>query len=408
MAFEAEEKEVADLLSTNLNDITAVVTIGGSLQWFANSLVKRSFITREVAQGILYTDGIAPDVKANRLMDGVFAVIQISDRKGYWFDKFVSIFSNGTSASHACLVEKLKPGVTSAEVSAHSRPSSAALPPAVDSAPDTSSELLSSVDHTTTGLQPTHPTRSTHQPSTSFWSLEKVKATIDELEMVFAGLHAEAGFQIGKKETEDIKFLEKFRSRLLLLPIRRTHLHGKFFKENEKDISKAEDTKTILVILCRYVDYRNYEVFSHVVKFCAKPLQEEMSSYCKELKEFEMRTTVDVYICAIPEEANKTVKEGFSKMAIKINKPESQCTLHEVRELNKEIIENSTLCSHSVYIGAVSANCVVVRLAFPSNAVGCVLSAITPELMSTHHVTEVAVNERNLSILQEKKRLLVR
>ena len=88
------------------------------------------------------------------------------------------------------------------------------------------------------------------------------------------------------------------------------------------------------------------------------------------------------------------------------HKHESQCTLHEVRKLNKAIIKKSTLCSHSIYIGAVSRICVVVRLRFPSSAVGWVLAAITPGFMTTHLLTEVSVDGCQLTAVQAQSNLV--
>ena len=163
-----------------------------------------------------------------------------------------------------------------------------------------------------------------------------------------------------------------------------------------------------MAILCRYIDYRNNEILLHIViDFCEEELQKRMKNFCELLEEFEIATTVDVYKKAIPNEVNEEVVNGFSEMVVKIDKPESQCTLLEVRKLNKAIIKESTLCSHSVYIGAVSRNCVVVRLRFPSNAVGWVLAAITPDFMTTHRLTEVSVDGHQLSLIQAQRYELV-
>ena len=225
---------------------------------------------------------------------------------------------------------------------------------------------------------------------------------------MFADLHAKAGAEISKKEAEDQNFLQKFRSRLLLLPVRKATLHEKFFNANEDEILAPQNSTKILAILCRFIDYRNYEILYDVVlTFCGTSLQERMKNYCKMLEEFETATTVDMYKKVMPKEA-KEVMKGFSEMVLKINKPESQCTLHEVRELNKEIIAKSTLCSYSVYIRAVSTNCVVVRLRFPSSAVGWVLAAITPDFMTTHLLTEVTVDGHQLSLIQAQRYELVR
>ena len=406
-AMQQADKEPLELrvLRTHLTSITDTVTVGDTLQWFANCLVEKKFIPRRAAQGILGTSGTAPARKAGQLMDSVFAVIGTSNRKRHWFLEFVSIFS--TDQAYAELQGALKRCVNE-DGNYQERPSQSNLslvsPPVAG--PATAFEQVS--PHTTSSSSPVHGPPSSHQPSDpSFWSLEKVKATIPELEGTFADLHAEAGIQIRKLEAEDAMFLEKFRSRLLLLPVRKATLHVKFFQEYEDDILAAKDTKKILGILCRYVDYRNYEVFFHVVKFCGTSLQEKMKGYCEELEQFEKLTTVDVYICAIPEEANEEVKVGFSQMVMKIAKPASQCSLLEIRRLNKAIIKESTLCSHSVYIGAVSRNCVVVRLTFPSSAVGWVLAAMTPEFLTKHYLTEVTVDGSQLSDVQEVTERLV-
>ena len=117
------------------------------------------------------------------------------------------------------------------------------------------------------------------------------------------------------------------------------------------------------------------------------------------LEVFETSTTVDVYISAVPEEVTEDQKKAFSEMVVKIDKPASQCTLHDVRKLNKAIIASSGLSSHAVYIGAVSKKCVVVRFMFPTCAVGWVLAAMTPEFLTTHRLTEVTVDGSQLTLV---------
>ena len=407
MAANREPPEIT-ALSSNLTSITDTVTVGDNLQWFANRLVEKTFVTRSVAQGILGLSGATPAYKAGQLTDSVFAVIRTSDRKKHWLDEFVSIFS--TDRAYAELVEKLQRCVieTSPAPSVFPpRPTAALVPasPARDSeeSPAPSSTATSSSSPL---IQPDYPLNS--HPPPIFWSLEKVKTTIKELQTTFGKLHAKTGIEMKKTEEQDKEFLEEFRSRLLLLPVRRATLHVKFFTANEKDIVEAESTKNILYILCRFVNYRNYEILYYVViNFCCDPLQQSMKDYCKSLEEFEASTTVEVYLSAIPDEVDEEIMNGFSKMVVKIDKPSAQCTLLEVRKLNKAIIEKSTLCSHSVYIGAVSRNCVVVRLRFPSSAVGWVLAAITPDFMTTHRITDVTLDGRQLYLTPDSTYTLV-
>ena len=93
-------------LSTNLSHITDAVTAGGSLQWFADCLVERAFITREAASGIHDIHGLTPAEKASKLMSCVFAKIRQSEKKSHSFHQFVDIFSH--DKAHAELMERLR------------------------------------------------------------------------------------------------------------------------------------------------------------------------------------------------------------------------------------------------------------------------------------------------------------
>jgi hypothetical protein len=93
-------------LRTNLTSITDTVKVGGNLQWFANRLVEKAFISRRVAQEILDVSGVPPARKAAQLMDSVFVVLQTTEERRRRFDEFVSTFS--TDEAYAELVSKFK------------------------------------------------------------------------------------------------------------------------------------------------------------------------------------------------------------------------------------------------------------------------------------------------------------
>ena len=341
MAAEGEPREITALRS-NLTSITDTVTVGGNLQWFANRLVEKAFITQRAVQGILGS-ATTPANRASQLIDSVFVAIRMSDRKRLRFNEFVSIFS--TDRAYSELVEKLQRCVIETSPAPSVFPLQPILQPTANSAPpvpssrardseDTSAPSSTATSSSPPQLQPDQPP-SHHLSTPSFWSLEKVEATIEELEKMFGSLHAKAGKELSKNE-QDKEFLDEFRSRLLLLPVRKATLHVKFFTANEDEILAAKDTRKILAILCRFVDYRNYEILYYVIiKFCCPILKESMKDYCKSLEEFEASTTVEVYLSAVPDEVDEELMNGFSEMVVKIDKPSSQCTLLEVRKLNK-------------------------------------------------------------------------
>ena len=92
-------------LRTNITNITDAVADGDDLQWFASSLVDKAFITQRAAQGILSTTGVSPAYKANQLLNGVFAAVEVTERKRERFGEFVSLFSG--NPVYADLVRRL-------------------------------------------------------------------------------------------------------------------------------------------------------------------------------------------------------------------------------------------------------------------------------------------------------------
>jgi hypothetical protein len=280
--------------------------------------------------------------------------------------------------------------------------------------PSTAAQTL----HTTSPLAETGTvtTASSAMPSTTdgtqplavtAWSIEKVKVTILELEKRFADLTCDAQLEIDENEKQGRRFLDRFRSHLLLMPVVKRVTHVKFFQEKLDDILAAKTTQKILAIICLYsnYDYRNYEILLHLItRFCGAPLQRGMQEYRKMLEGFEKATTVDVFISAIPpEDKSKELEDSFSKMVVKIDKPSSECRLYEIRKLNEAIIEGSYLNSYSVYVGSVSPNCVVVVFRFPTSAVGWVLAAMTPNFMTTHLLTSVTVDGECLTVVKAER-----
>ena len=306
-------------------------------------------------------------------------------------------------------LQEIKKAVLAKEIATHhchqssppsTDPSNSATPLAVqpvsttaEAAPATPSSAVDSVPPPMSVTDPTEPL------TVPAWGVAKVKATILQLEERFSDLIADAKHEISEKEKQDRKFLEKFRTRLLLLPVSKKSTHAKFFKDSGEEIEEAKNTRKIFHIFCRYLNYRNCEILVHIIqRFCDPPLQKSMQEYCKSLEEFEMATTVDVYICSLP--PDEELEVAFSKMVMKIDKPSTKCTLYEIRMLNEALAKESSVCSHSVYVSSVTRNCVVVVVRFPSSAAGWVLAAMTRNFMRTHHLIEVAMDGKHLEVIK--------
>ena len=288
-------------------------------------------------------------------------------------------------------------------------PTSAAvnLTPDLPSSPATAPEASGPQTSGSSPSDPSHsPVTCPSSPSSPSDRVSQVRAEIDRLSDTFSDLMSDTRDEMCKKAVASPSFLRRFRDRLLNLPVTQNALHAKFFHKNEDDFLRAKDIDKIFAILGRYCNYRNYEILQEVVrKFCEVVLQQRMQEYSKSLEKFEKATTVDVYLEAIS--AGVVLSEEFTKMTVKINKPASKCTLHEVRKLKETIAERASLQSYSVYVGDISESSVQLELGFPASCVGWILGVFTPNFLATHLLSDVVLGQQQLSILDWPQEKLV-
>ena len=257
-------------------------------------------------------------------------------------------------------------------------------------------------------LQPLTPLISTAHPATGNTDrAQQVREEIEQLQDSFTSIMSQTRLALCKKELENTKFVDDLRDFLIFLPLSKKAPHSKFFRESEDDILEAKATPKLLAILGRYCDYSNYDLLLHLIKkFCDTAEKKRMQDYCQSLERFEMATPVNVYLTAIS--ASPAISEAFSRMAMKMNKPVSECTLHEIRKLKESLTEKAFLHSYSVYIDTIAESSVLVVLRFPPNCIGWVLAAVTPDFVDTHHLTEVSVDGEYLTLYPKLHEELVR
>ena len=229
--------------------------------------------------------------------------------------------------------------------------------------------------------------------------VSQVRAEIDRLTDTFSDLMSNTRDEMCARENANPSFLDKFRDRLLDLPVAKKAPHAKFFYKNEDDFLMAKNMQKMFAILRRYCNYNNYELLREVIrKFCEAVLQQRMQEYCQSLEKFEKATFIDVYLQAIS--AGVVLTSEFTKMVMIIKKPASTCTLHEVRKLKETIAERASLQSYSVYIGNIAESSVKLALEFPASCLGWILGVITLEFLAKHHLPWVVLGQNSmLSIL---------
>ena len=310
-----------------------------------------------------------------------------------WFDRNVEVGWEKIAAGLR-LIGKLS---LAEEIGPQSRVGRTLTPQAVENVTPDPVTPVEGVPELAPSSLTTMATTTPCSPSTTTDRVSQVRDTINQLTGTISDRMFDVLTEMCQKERRDPSFLEKFRFYLLSLPIAQKATHAKFFNDNEDEILDARSMRKIFAILTRYCNYRNPEILRELVrKFCEAVLQGKMREYCEFLERFEKATTVDVFLVAIS--ARESLSLAFKAMTVKINKPPSVCTLHEIRMFKEDLAERASLHSYGMYIESVSESSVLVVLRFPPSCVGWILAALTPDFMTTHLLTDVVVDEKQLAI----------
>ena len=238
---------------------------------------------------------------------------------------------------------------------------------------------------------PTDPLTNPSQTAVVFEQrVEETRDAIEQFEEEFSDMKFEAQKVLTNKQNENIEFVERFQNHLLNMPVTKKQIHIRFFTRNEDEILNAKTIQKLFAILGRYCNYSNYEIIFHIVKkFCHHELKGRMLRYRDSLTSFEKSTTVDVYLCAISAPPAGKIREGFIRMTMKINKPSSECTLYEIRELKESIEKEASLESYAMYIETPGEGSVHAKLLIPWKLYFLVAGVLTPEFREVHFLTEV-------------------
>ena len=355
-------------------------------------------LTVEKTRALVFRLGVPVNI-----LDDIETQYNGDNRKQHFIQKWLEIDTSASWGKIVSALQQINMNVLAAGI--ETMYITKAIVPVPTSAPTTASKPSLSVN-TPAQMEaaplPVTPTPATVKPPTvhliqftavSKERVAKVQKTIKHFEYEFSDIKSDVRVSLSKRESQDAEFIGKFRDHLLDLPVSKRPIHSKFFRENEDEILEASHIPKLFAILGRYCNYSNYDIILIVVeRFCETSLKTRMSSYRDSLEKFEMATTVDVYLCAISAHPEGEIWSQFSRMVLKINKPASECTLYQVRQLKELIMERASLHSYSAYIVSTGEGSVSVGLCFPRGCGWWVACVVTPEFRKTHYLTEVTID----------------
>ena len=241
---------------------------------------------------------------------------------------------------------------------------------------------------------PSNPPRHLHNDRVA-----EVKERVGHLESEFLVVVSQFRRAMTKKEVRDKEFLEDFRDALLLLPVAKQVSHARFFQKRESEIIAAKRIRILITILCRYWNYSNYDLLQYLISvFGGEPLKGDMLKNCEILERFEIETTIDIFLAAFS--ANSELSVAFSHIVSKINKPPSECTLHNIRKFREALAVQSSVCSYCIYVDTITTSSVRVTLGFHLSALGWVLAALSPSFLESHQLSDVVVEGEPLLLFE--------
>ena len=327
-----------------------------------------------------------------KTLDDIAAQYDGENRKQHYVQAWLDMDRDASWEKLVAGLRKINKNVLATEIESEHLSSAAVASSTSPSLPSTSSPPAS---NTPANLLTTVPDQ--NQTSVVFQQrVAEVKVCIEHFEGEFADLLVEAQLMLIAKEDENKAFFKRFRAHLRILPVSKKFVHIKFFCENENEFKIADNVEDIFSILGRYCNYSNYEIIFHIVrKFCPE-LKGRMLKYRDSLTSFEKATTVDVYLCAISAPPGGKLREGFIRMTVKINKPPSECTLYEIREIKEAIEEEASLEAYSMYIETPGEGSVQVVLHVHEEVGWMVGVVFTLDFRRRHLLADVRIGEEDL------------
>ena len=125
-----------------------------------------------------------------------------------------------------------------------------------------------------------------------------------------------------------------------------------------------------------------------------------MKQYCEMLEIFEKKTSIELYLSTYS--TQKEMALAFYQLAVKMNKPPSACTLHDIRMFKEDLANRSYIYQYSIDIESITTSSVKLTLAFHPSALGWVLAALNPNFLAEYDLVEVTVNGQSLQTYPNK------
>ena len=185
---------------------------------------------------------------------------------------------------------------------------------------------------------------------------------------------------------------------ILELSISEKHENEKFFDRNNSEINKAATFDELFLCLNTHWSYLNHSLLRGIIKaHGTDQLQDDLKEFSKDVKEFKLKTTVDVF-CEIEPPAKIPPPPGFEEF-VTTHSISSQSTLEDIEEIRHDFCTHYYLLEFVFHLVRIEKGSVIITWLVPHSAAKLVKTELTRELMRESESSNTEGNNSHTAIL---------
>ena len=175
--------------------------------------------------------------------------------------------------------------------------------------------------------------------------------------------------------------LPDFRADFVLqLSISERNENEKFFDRKNSKINEAKTFDQLFLCFNTHWSYLNHSLLRGIIKaHGTDQLQDDLKEFSKDVKEFKLKTTVDVF-CEIEPPENIPPPPGFEEF-VTTHSISSQSTLEDIEEIRHEFCRHYYLHEFAFHLVRIGNCSVVITWLVPHSVAKLVKAELTQELM---------------------------
>ena len=174
--------------------------------------------------------------------------------------------------------------------------------------------------------------------------------------------------------------VDRFKARLMSLPIKYKEEHKDFFKQIENELEKESTINSIWMKLSKYWNFMNYTLLENLIRNIGdRSLKQNMKSYLSSLETFRRNTRLCDFAKHCPAVESRPSEADLKEFVLHLKLDWETCTLEQLEELKGDIIRKFLLPSFALILKKVSHGSLIVTWLLPAQ----IASTLVQDLENT-------------------------